>query len=44
MIKANLAEVTGVVLVKVDPMVVLSASISASARMLPVLPDSTMAV
>merc|ERR1712117_414271 len=41
---ANLSEVTWVVLVEVDPVVVLPAGVAAAARVLAVLPDAAVAV
>jgi len=41
---ADLTEVSGVVLVEVDPVVVLSSGVSATSGMLPVLADTTVAV
>ena len=41
---ADLSKVTGMVLVKVDAMMMLTTSVSATSRMLPVFADATMAV
>merc|ERR1740129_145633 len=41
---SNLAEVSGMVLVKVDPVVMLATSVSATSGVLPVLSDPTMTV
>ena len=40
---ADLAEVAGMVLVEHDAVVVLATSVTATARMLPVLPDTSVA-
>ena len=41
---SNLAEVSGMILVKVDPVVMLATSVSATSGVLPVLSDPTMTV
>ena len=41
---SNLSEVSGMILVKVDPVVMLATSVSATSGVLPVLSDPTMTV